>query len=175
MRLHRARKLTRGGLAEPHAEPAAQHDALGIQEVHGAGHRRAHGVHRPVEDLLRHLVALPERLLPYARRQAVTALVLHELEEHRLTSVLDHAPGAQLHIAPAGVGLHTAAPAAPADGAVDLHHHVPDLTGEAAPAPAPVALDERAPDARAPEHGDERLQVAPGAQEGLRVSRRADV
>src|SRR3954466_5768579 len=127
VREHRLADLLHPRLAEPDAEPAADHHGLGIEQVHGGGDAVAERLYGLLEQLLRHLVAALQRALPDAAGQPVAPALLHDLEQVRLLALLDAATGARLHRAAAGVGLHAAAAAARAAGAVHLDAHVADL------------------------------------------------
>src|ERR1035437_2894845 len=116
--LHRLGDARRVGVAEPHAEPAADDHALDVEQVHGRGHARAERDHGAVDDLVGELVVLVESAGPHAARQARAIVLLHQLEEVCLAPLLDEPAGMLFHRRAARVGLHAATAAARAAGGV---------------------------------------------------------
>ena len=125
--------------------------------------------------LTRQRIVVLERLLPDAARQPVALRRLHQLEELGLLAVLVQPARALLHRRAARVGLDATVPAARTAAAAEPDHHVPDLAGRApAVPPLPVEHD-RATDARAPPHREERGQFAARAELDLRARGGFDV
>src|SRR6185312_5766244 len=121
------------------------------------------------------LVVALQRPRPDTARQPVAAAVAHDVEQVGLVSLLLALAGADLHRAPARVGLHAPAPAAGAARAVALDDHVADLAGGAAADPRASVEDDAAAHAGAPEHAQQRAIRAPRAQQRLGVGGHLDV
>ena len=137
-----------------------------------AGAERADGA---VEQAAGERVALVERARPHAAGQPRAAALLHDLEEDGLLAAVGAPARAGLHRGAAGVGLHAAAAAAAAQGAADADHDVADLAGDVAADPGLAVEHDAAADAGAPEHAEQRVVRAAGAERELRVGRHLDV
>ena len=107
--MHRVDDPHAVGLAEAHAQAAADHDGLDVEQVDGRGDARAERAHGAVDQARRDLVAVLERALPDAARQAVAVVLGGQLEELRLGAVVVQAARVGLHRRAAGVGLEAAA------------------------------------------------------------------
>ena len=175
VRHHRLADALDPRLAEPDAEPAADHDRLGVEQVDRGGDAGAERLDGVLEQLERHLVVAGQRALPDAGGEPVAAALLHDLEQDGLLLLLDAPARAGLHRAAAGVGLHAAAAAAAALGAVDADDHVADLAGGLAADPRLAVEDQAAADAGAPEHAEQRVVLARGADLELGVGGEVDV
>src|SRR3954454_17189091 len=154
-------------VAETHAEPAAEHDRLDVEQVHRRGDPRAQRVDGAVDEPHRHRVLAHQGTRPDAAGEALTALLLHDLEEVRLLALADELACPGLHRAAARVGLHAAVAAARALRPADLDHHMADLAGGVAAEPELAVEHDPAADARAPEHPEQRAVALAGAERRL--------
>ena len=157
--LHRLADALHPRLAEPDAEPAADHHGVRVEQVDRGGDAVAERLDRVLEQLERHLVVARQRALPDPGGQAVAAALLHDLEQDGLLLLLDAPARAGLHRAAAGVGLHAPAAPAAALGAVDAHDHVADLAGGPAADPRLALEHQPAADAGAPEDAEQRFEL----------------
>src|SRR5215212_3993460 len=154
-------------VAEAHAEPAAEHDRLDVEQVHRRGDAGAERLDGAVDEPHRHRVVADERARPDAAGQALPALVLHDREQVRLLPLADELACPGLHRAAARVGLHAALAAAGALRAADLDHHVADLARGVAAEPELAVEHHAAADAGAPEHAEQRAVALAGAERRL--------
>ncbi len=135
VRQHRRADALDPRLAEPDAEPAADYDRLGVEQVDRRGDAGAERLDRLLEQIDRHMVVAGQRPLPDARGEPVAAALLHDPEQRGLLALVDALAGAGLHRATTRVGLHAAAAAARAVRAVEADHHVADLARRLAARP----------------------------------------
>src|SRR5204863_3825634 len=113
--------------------------------------------------------------LPDPAGEPVAPVLLHQLEEVRLPSLLVGSPRLGLHRGPAGVGLQASASPARASRAALLHDRVADLTGAAAAEPMLTAEHQPAAHPGAPEDADQRVVRTTRAERGLGLRGHADV
>src|SRR3954452_19923451 len=157
-------------VAETHAEPAAEHDRLDVEQVHrrgDAGAERRDGAVGAVREPHRHRVLAHQRAGPDATGQALASPLLHDLEQVRLLALADELASAGLHRAPARVGLHAALAAAGALRPAHLDHHVADLARGVAAEPELAVKHDAPTAARAPEHPEQRAVALAGAERRL--------
>src|SRR3954447_21027769 len=154
-------------VAETHAEPAAEHDRLDVEQVHRRGDAGAERRDGAVDEPHRHRVLAHQRAGPDATGQAFASPLLHDLEEVRLLALADELASAGLHRAAARVGLHAALAAAGALRSAHLDHHVADLARGVAAEPELAVEHDAAADARAPEHAEQRAVAPAGAERRL--------
>src|SRR4051812_4093785 len=170
---HRVLEALAVRVAEADPEPAAEHDRLDVEQVHGRRDARTERLDGAVDEPHRHRVMADERAGPDAAGQPLAALLLHDLEEVGLLALAHELAGAGLHRAAAGVGLHAAVAPAGALGAADLDDHVADLAGGVAAEPELAVEHDAAAHTGAPEHAEQRVVPLAGA-EG-RLGHRGDV
>ena len=108
VRLHRRRDAPRHLLPEARPEAPAEHDALDVEQVHRRGDAGAERAHRALDQFLRELVAVLQRVRPDPAAERVVALRAHDLEEIRLAALALLALRLCFHRAPPGVGLEAA-------------------------------------------------------------------
>src|ERR1700750_2084841 len=113
--------------AEADAEAAPEDHRFDVEQVDRGGDAGAERLDRALDQLLGELVPVVERALPDAAGQPRFVVLLHQLEEVGLLTVLVPAPRLGFHRRTARVGLEAALAAAGALGAAALDHHVADL------------------------------------------------
>ena len=139
MRVRLTQKILIGGVPNrrrkvlPHAlgDAAADHDTLGVEQVHHVGDENPQVILGALHYLAHDFVLLLERRVDDAAGHALLVALLHDLGDYALAAGRDGGAHVALHSGAAGERLRAAAAAAGAHGAVNHQDGVADLAGAA--------------------------------------------
>jgi hypothetical protein len=150
--------------AKTGSEAAAEDDAIDVKEVDDRGTGSGNGVVRVVDEFVRETVVLSQRSFPHTTCEAIPVRLAHEVEQLRALSAFVELARASLHRRSPRVRLGASTAAARTNTSTELHDGVPELAGGPIAFPSLASEHDRPAEAGSPPDGQERLEVAAGAE-----------